>query len=79
MMDRQLLRSLPARIIAACFAVLILLGNCWFVVVLLGWEIPGWVASMSRLAVTGVVGGGIGLLLLVVRRWLRGETGSPAG
>ena len=52
------------------FIVLILLGNCWFVLTVIGWGIPLWFPGVSGVALLGLFGGGLGLLAPAVRRWL---------
>lgn len=48
---------------------LILVGNCWFVLRVIGQEVPSWVRFASRVATAGVVGGG--LLLVGAMVWNR--------
>jgi len=70
---RGLSRSLPARLLAMSFIVLILLGNCWFVVTMIGQPVPAWLSQMSRLAIYGALVGGSWLAVLALRAWLRPE------
>jgi hypothetical protein len=69
-------RSLPARIVAASFIGLILVGNCLFAFRVIGHEIPAWLRLASRLATAGVVGGGLVLAGSIVWSRLRGRHGS---
>jgi len=62
--------TLPARVVASSFIVLILLGNCWFVLTLIGWLIPAWFSGATVLAVLGLLAGGLGFLAQALRRWL---------
>ena len=64
-------RSLPARIVAAGFIALILVGNCWFVLTVIGQETPAWLRIASRVATAGIVTGGILLFGAVVAKRLR--------
>jgi hypothetical protein len=68
-------RSLPARIVAAGFVVLILVGNCWFVLRVIGQEIPAWLGAVSRMATAGVLGGGLLLVGTIVWKRLRRRSG----
>jgi len=52
------------------FIVLILLGNCWFVLAVNGWPTPGWLHVTSKGAVLMAVLGGLWLAALGVRGWL---------
>ena len=69
-------RSLPARIVAAGFIVLILVGNCWFVLRVVGQEIPAWLGAVSRMATAGVLGGGLLLVGTIVWKRFRRRPGS---
>jgi len=51
------------------FVVLILLGNCWFVLAVNGWQTPGWLRVTSKAAVLTAMVGGLWLAGLGVRRW----------
>jgi len=55
------------------FIVLILLGNCWFVFMLIGHDIPAWFRKANKLAMLGAISGGLWLAALAVRNWLRRE------
>jgi len=55
------------------FIVLILLGNCWFVVTMIGQPVPAWFPQMSRLAIYGAVIGGLWLAVLAFRTRLNPE------
>lgn len=71
-MEIRSARSLPARIVAMSFIVLILLGNAWFVLTIIGQSVPGWIRTASHLAVAGVLIGGALLTTLIAReRWRR--------
>ena len=61
----------PARIVAAGFIALILVGNCLFVLRVIGQEIPEWLRIASRMATAGVIAGGLLLLGAVVVKRLR--------
>lgn len=52
------------------FVVLILLGNCWFVLAVNGWQTPGWFRVTSKGAVLTAMVGGLWLAGLGVRSWL---------
>lgn len=65
--DRELTRSFPARLVATCFIALILLGNCWFVLTIVGYGIPPWFRVASSLAISGGIGGGLWLAGLALR------------
>ena len=73
-------RSVPARIVAAGFIALILVGNCWFVLRIIGQEIPAWLSAASRVATAAVVGGGLLLVGTIVwRRFRRRRTPTTPG
>jgi hypothetical protein len=55
------------------FIGLILLGNCWFVVTMIGQPVPAWLPQMSRLAICGALVGGLWLAVLALSTWLRPE------
>jgi len=57
---------------------LILVGNCSFVLSVLGQETPSWLRIVSRAATTGVVGGGLLLAGSIVGKRLRRRRGSSA-
>jgi protein-S-isoprenylcysteine O-methyltransferase Ste14 len=69
-MGRHLRHTPPARIVALSFVLLILLGNVWFVLAVIGWEIPSWFQVASRIGLCGALVGGFWLVVLAVRRWL---------
>ena len=71
-------RSLPARIVAAGFIALILVGNCWFVLRVVGQEVPAWLRIASRVATAGVIAGGLLLLGAVIAQRLRQRRGRSA-
>jgi len=72
-MNRQLSRSLPAKLVAVSFIVLILLGNCWFVMTMIGQRPPAWFPIVSRMAFYCAVGGGLWLAVLAFNIWLHSE------
>jgi hypothetical protein len=76
-MDRSVYRSLPARLIAASFIALILLGNCWFVLAVIGWRIPAWFSMLSQIALSTACAGGLWLTAIGVRRRLYREPNVP--
>ena len=55
------------------FILLILLGNCWFVVTMIGQPVPWWFPQMSRLAIYGALIGGLWLAALAFRIRLNQE------
>ena len=69
-MDRQLLQSSPARVVALSFVLLILLGNYWFALTVIGQPVPSWFPIASRAAMFGAIGGGLWLAAMAVRNWL---------
>jgi hypothetical protein len=78
-MDRSRYRSLPARLIALSFIALILLGNCWFVLALIGWRIPQWFSLLSYVAVSMALAGGLWLTAIGLRRRLYRERNLSRG
>ena len=66
-MDQELTRSAPARLVAMGFIALILLGNCWFVLTIIGQRLPSWFPLASSVIVSGVIGGGVWLGILALR------------
>lgn len=79
-MDRTLRQSLPARISAIGFIVVVAFGNLWLVRVLLGqaadlWIVVGFVAGIAI-----ALGGGLGLLMLgLYRRFAVPSSAQPEG
>jgi hypothetical protein len=69
-MDRSLYRSLPTRLIALSFVALILLGNCWFVLALIGWRTPAWFSVLSQIALSTACAGGLWLTAIGIRKRL---------
>jgi hypothetical protein len=78
-MDRSRYRSLPARLVALSFIALILLGNCWFVLALIGWRIPPWFRALSHVAVLTALAGGLWLAVIGMRKRLHRQRNVPRG
>lgn len=78
LLDRGLRQSVPSRVAAVGFIIVILAGNGWLVEGLLGRAVPTWLAYVFYAGVAVTFCGAIGLGALIVLRFVQGlQTKEP--
>ena len=79
MLDQELRRSLPARIAAIGFILVIIFGNLWLALALIASRAPDWISVGFAVGIATALTGGVGLAWLRLRQLLRGGPGTGPG